>query len=433
MAYLSQPVPLFDTRAAFMKLNFSNMECELPVVRQSLASFDPAGDAETGYLQVRTFLRSYSGGEATFNAYRTHIERLLLWALIYPRKPLLTLTRTDAEAFLEFCLKPDSSWVGPPVKARFQRVGGRRKSESDSHVTNPDWRPFSLRPGKAEASIAAESGREPKVPAVYTMTSGTIGQVLSVCTSFFQFCIDEGLTEANPFRAIKQKSRFKQHVTRTVQARSLTALQWSFVIETAEKMADEDPSLHERTLFIVATLFSMYLRVSDLVGRDNWMPTMGAFQKVGDDWFMEVVGKGNKRARISVRDEYLDYLKRYRAFLGLTPLPYPGEATPLLHSLHGRPGLSDRHIRHLLQEVFDTACVRMRSDGFPEHEITALRAASLHWLRHTAATMDAPFRDPKDLQADLRHESMTTTMDNYYDSLDANRSASVRRLGIRDR
>ena len=70
--------------------------------------------------------------------------------------------------------------------------------------------------------------------------------------------MDEGLMEANPFRAIKRKSIYKQRNTLDVASRSLTELQWSFVIDTAEQMAGDDPD-HERTLFILATLFAMYL------------------------------------------------------------------------------------------------------------------------------------------------------------------------------
>ena len=69
-------------------------------------------------------------------------------------------------------------------------------------------------------------------------------------------------------------------------------------------MAAEDPR-RERTLFIVATLFSLYLRISDLVGRDNWKPTMGSFEYDGENWWFNVVGKGNKSAKISVRENAL--------------------------------------------------------------------------------------------------------------------------------
>jgi integrase len=212
--------------------------------------------------------------------------------------------------------------------------------------------------------------------------------------------------------------------------KALTPLQWNYVIETAEVMAAKDPR-HERTLFIVATLFSLYLRISDLVVRDNWQPTMGSFEFDGENWWFNVVGKGNKAAKVSVREEYIeDYLKRYRTTLSLPPLPSHKECTPLVKTIRGRAGLSGRHIRALIQLVFDRSLQRMKDEGQSDLDMDILRSASLHWLRHTAATFDAPLRDIKDLQADLRHESMSTTQNTYYNSLDQKRAKSVKGLGI---
>jgi integrase len=73
----------------------------------------------------------------------------------------------------------------------------------------------------------------------------------------------------------------------------------------------------------------------------------------------------------------------------------------------------------------------MQGEGWSEDEIDQLRSASLHWLRHTAATFDAPFRDMKDLQADLRHNSLSTTQNIYYNSLDEQRARSVKELKMR--
>src|SRR5690606_26272937 len=162
----------------------------------------------------------------------------------------------------------------------------------------------------------------------------------------------------------------------------------------------------------------------------GWSPTMGDFRRDGSDhWWFHVVGKGNKAARISVRDDYIqNYLARYRQHLQLPPLPSPHEKTPLISTLKGRAGLSDRHIRLLLQEVFDRSLARMAAEGWGDDEIDALRSASLHWLRHTSATFDAPYRDMKDLQADLRHNSLSTTQNVYYNTLDEQRAHSVKGL-----
>lgn len=425
------PQPLFDTFECFHELNFLQLSNERPTVQQYLKSFEDSCSAVDSYLVVRSFLKSYAGNQSTFNSFRTHVERLLLWALIVARKPLLDLRRSDAEQFMEFCLNPPADWVGPMIRSRFKRIGGRKRLESDDYVVNPDWRPFSYTVSKRERKLLTETISDLS-SRTYHMAQGSVAQVFAVCGSFFQHAMDEGLTEANPFRAIKQKSIYKQRNTLDVASRSLTELQWSFVIDTAEQMADDDPD-HERTLFILATLFAMYLRVSDLIGRDNWRPTMGDLRRdTTGNWWFHVVGKGNKAAKISVRDEYIErYLVRYRHFLNLSPLPSPQEKTPLITTLKGRGGLSDRHVRSILQAVFDHALQRMQSEGWSEDEIDQLRSASLHWLRHTAATFDAPLRDMKDLQADLRHNSLSTTQNTYYNSLDEQRARSVKELKMR--
>lgn len=422
------PAPLFETYQRFQALNHLNLSAELPAVRDYLQAFPAELRAVDGYQVVRSFLNSYAGNETTFNSYRTHAERLLLWSLLIRRKPILDLTRVDAESFMEFCLNPPPGWVGPVVKSRFKRVGGRKAQDSDTYMPNDAWRPFNVVAPKRSKAGTSSTVQDKK----YTPAQGTVAQIFAVCGSFYQHANDEGYTETNPFRAVKQKSAYKQRNTYEIGSRSLTPLQWDYVIETAGIMADEDPA-HERTLFILATIFSMYLRVSDLVGRDNWEPTMGDFRRNAQgDWFFHVVGKGNKAAKISVRDDYMStYMARYRRYLGLPAVPVRGERTPLLTSLNGRAGLSDRQIRLLVQGVFDRALERMKEDAWSEDEIANLHDASLHWLRHTSATFDAPLRDAKDLQADLRHESMRTTLDIYYNALDDQRASSVKQLPVR--
>jgi site-specific recombinase XerD len=425
----SAPTPLFDTYGRFRDLNAIDLANEHEAVREFLTGFPEDLRPVEGYKVVRAFLKSYAGNEATFNSYRTHVERLLLWSLLVQRAPLLSLRRKDAEAFMEFCLSPPSSWVGPIVKSRFMRVGGRRKQASDLHVVNERWRPFNnTGPKGARPSVHGETGTR---NSAYVMSQGSIAQVFAVCGSFYQYAIDEGLTEVNPFRAIKQKSIYKQRSRSDSAARSLTPLQWSYVLETAEIMATAD-ARHERTLFIMATMFSMYLRVSDLVGRANWTPTMGDIRRdTAGNWWFHVVGKGNKAAKVSIRDDYIQtYLIRYRRLLGLSDLPGVHEKTPLICTLKGRAGLSDRHIRLLIQMVFDRSLHRMTQEGWTADEVAELRSASLHWLRHTSATFDAPLRDMKDLQADLRHSSLATTQNTYYNSLDERRAYSVKRLKI---
>lgn len=75
---------------------------------------------------VRSFLKSYAGIQSTFNSFRTHVEPLLLWALIVARKLLPDLRRFNAEQFMEFCLNPPADWDGPMIsqgpRCHVQRV-----------------------------------------------------------------------------------------------------------------------------------------------------------------------------------------------------------------------------------------------------------------------------------------------------------------------
>jgi site-specific recombinase XerD len=102
--------------------------------------------------------------------------------------------------------------------------------------------PFNVKIDQQICKVAAESSKDVEDIA-YKISAGSMAQVFAVCGSFFQYTIDEGLTtEANPIRAVKQKSNFKQRNTVMNSEKALTPLQWNYVIETAEVMANDDMS-----------------------------------------------------------------------------------------------------------------------------------------------------------------------------------------------
>lgn len=420
------PQPLFDTYSRFLGLSANNLVSENRFVVRFLNKLEPTVPAREDYRQARDFLRSYSGWETTFKAYRIQVERLLLWSWLRKGSSVLSLKRQDAEAFLEFALAPDPAWVGKTVQRRFIQDQGEL-------IPNPEWRPYDTLGNKASRKLAQETGLPRLTPERYEITQGSLKQVFAICSSFYDFLNDQDVLAGNPFRAIKQKSRFFQKKAPALGGKVLDRLQWAFVMETAEWMAHQDPEKHERTLFVIAALFSLYLRISELAGRPGWNPTMQAFQKdPSGAWWYVTVGKGNKERRVSVSDEMLSYLKRYRMSRNLSPLPHPGESTPLLLKLDGRGGLTDRQIRNIVQKCFDTTLKRMQAEGRSEDEISSLRAASAHWLRHTSATYDAPHRPLKHLQDDLGHAKASTTQDIYYNSIEQERAASGRSRRLKE-
>lgn len=443
-----RPTPLFDTYEQFNDLDFQGFTRERPAVLEFLRAQPEDVDALESYRLVRLFLKQYNGFATTYKGYRTHIERLLLWTILVAKKPILSLKRTDAQDFIAFCQNPPADWIGPVIKSRFIRIGGRKASKSDTYAVNPEWRPFNWVVSKALRTQASEENRllDEKQ---FSFNQASLNQLFNVCSSFYELMFQEGLAEANPIKAVKQRNRYKNKGNDpeggkddsqkfleqdSGEEKVLSKLQWDYVLDTAEEMASQDP-YHERTLFIVACLFSMYLRVSDIVGRVNWTPTMGAFRlDTEGNWWMHVIGKGNKARKISVKPEFVEvYLKRYRLSRNLSPYPVSRDKAPLLHKASGKGGLSDRHIRQIVQEVFDRSREKMLKEDRPESDIAALRSASLHWLRHTSATYDALIRPIKHLQVDLGHTNQSTTENIYYNSIDVERADSSRGLSIKNR
>lgn len=355
------------------------------------------------YAISKSFLLSYRGSEATFNAYRREIERLLQWAWLVEKKSILNLNRSDIEKYLEFCQGPPKTWIGAKNVARFIVRNG-------ATVPNPEWRPFVVSVSKAEfkSGIVAQ-------PSQYSLSERAIRELLAINSSFFNFMMQEGYIEANPVSQLRQKSKFIRKQQTSLVIRRLSDLQWVYVLETAELMAAENPKLHERTLFIVTALYSMYLRISELAASSRWIPKMRDFsQDLDGNWWFTTVGKGNKERMISVSNNMLQALQRYRLSLNLTPLPSPSEMRPLLLKNKGTGAISStRQIRSVMQTCFDKAVARLCESGFVQ-EAEQLQSATVHWLRHTGISDDVKIRPREHVRDDAGHSSSAIT-DKYID------------------
>lgn len=419
-------IPLIDTHKAFTRSEADEYEDDRPFLSEYLAHFQGSFDARGDYEAVRRFLKSTGRTETTFKNYRTQVERLLLWSWTKRGKSFREFKRSDMEDFMDFCKRPDPSWISTSISSRFVLIDG-------VYEPNPDWRPFHMRTEKAHAKEAIEKNKEVPEP-TFHMADSSVRQVYAILNSLFTYSTAEGVMQGNPCTLIKRDrdlNKWKSKEFKEPVQRSLTPLQWEYVINTAELMAAEKPTPGERTLFCIVLMFGCYLRVSDLTGNGHWVPTMKCFKQVGEDWWYHVVGKGNVQDKIAVRPDCINYLVRYRRHRKLPDYPGITDKAALLTTVHGRDGLTSRQIRIDVQAVFDRASEAMRKDGFPEKDTNALRAASLHWFRHTGATFDAPHRNPKHLQADMRHASLSTTQNIYYSALDDARSADVAKLSIK--
>jgi Site-specific recombinase XerD len=408
---LNSPTPIFD--------NFDTLDNPFHQKVFHIASFFGRKEAilaaDTDYEFSLKFLYSYIGSSATFSAYRRELERLLQWSWFVRKLPITRLKREDIEAYVKFARNPPAAWIGLKNVARFKQIGGDRKP-------NPDWRPYVV-------SINKELVRAGITPTIeqYELSQSALKATFSVLSSFFGYLIQEGVVEANPVALIRQKSKFIQKEQTQKPIRRISNLQWDFLKELAQELAEQNPVKYERSLFILNCLFGMYLRISEVVADERSTPTMGDFQRDMDgNWWFHVTGKGNKNRIVTVSDEMLNALKRYRQFLNLPVLPVSGERTPLVAKTTGRGAVtSTRQIRALLQELFDQAYEKMVKEGFAD-DSQDLRSATAHWLRHTGISEDVKIRPREHVRDDAGHASMATT-DKYIDSDLRERHASGRR------
>lgn len=374
---------------------------------------------KSDYQHAKSFLLSYDGYESTFNAYRREVERLLHWSWLKAKKSVRDLKRIDIESYIKFCQKPPSVWIGIKKAPRFIDDKGKR-------TPNPEWRPFVVTVSKAEF----RKGKEPNLNK-YTLSQKALREIFTITGSFYNFLIQEEYTEVNPVLHVKQKSRYFRKIQGKQKIRRLSELQWNYVIETAEIMSKEAPKNHGKTLFIMTALYSMYLRISELVAQNRWTPKMCDFYRDHDGlWWFNVVGKGNKQRQIAVSDNMLKTLKNYRKSMELSPLPSSRDNSPLIPKTRGNgPITSTNRIRKIVQSCFDRAIDRLNEDKFHD-DADALLEATVHWLRHTGISDDVKRRPREHVRDDAGHSSSAIT-DKYIDIELRERHASAKKKPVK--
>lgn len=404
----TKPIPLFpayDELAYYDKSAYPDVQ----------AFLDQGQAWRRQHWQWSCDFLKYTGrnkSEHTFVRFRTDVERFLLWTFLFKDKPIDEQRKTDILEFVDFTWSPPTKWISKITVARYDLIGG-------SYRVNKGWRPFRYKipKGDTEANEKLDTRR-------YRPSQATLDATFAALSSFYNYLAQEEILFSNPAQFAKKDCKYFIKDAQVKEIRRLTEEQWDYVLRTATQLANESPD-YERSLFIVACLKTLFLRISELSERRNWSPTMSNFWK--DDtgnWWLKVFGKGRKLRDVTVPELFLDYLSRYRASRGQSPLPSSSDDSPLVEKIRGQGGMTARHLTRLVQEVFDKSYDIMKSEK-GESAAEKLKEASTHWLRHTGASMEVERgRALKDVSEDLGHTSMATTDTIYVQSETKKRALS---------
>ena len=349
--------------------------------------------------------------EHTYNRFRNETERFLTWIFLIKQKPMDGLRKQDILEYVDFCWKPPVSIIGLAAYDRFIPQNGHYK-------VNPKWQPFRMKIPKNQDS-SADIDKKKYKPAQETLKS-----LFTSVTAFYKYLMNEEICYGNPVSIAKADCRYFIADAQVKEIRRLTEDQWQYVLDIALSLAEND-CVYERSLFVIATLKTLFLRISELSERKDWSPEMRHFwQDEENNWWLKIYGKGRKIRDVSVPTQYLSYLKRYRKYRALPQLPSSYETVPLVEKIRGQGGMTSRHLTRIVQEVFDKAYEKMKREKGEDYA-RKLMEASTHWLRHTGASMEVERgRALKDISEDLGHSSMATTDTIYVQSENKKRAAS---------
>lgn len=353
---------------------------------------DASNDAEA----INSFLNEYRDSSDTLRSYSKEIERLLLWCIHICKKNISSLRRDDLIEYQKFLKSPSphSQWCGPAVN-RLAKDG----------TCNKNWRPFKKGLGASSIKVT-----------------------LTIIDSFFNYLVQTGYLEGNPLaidkRRKKRNSSSKQIIDRYLEIDEIQAvLKALFEYHSDNEQENFQTS---RARYIILLLFFTGIRISEAAKH-----TMGDFTQREQNWFIRILGKGNKIREIPIPDDLLDALSDFRLKIGL-PTPYPEfkETTPLIPMKNLVQSISARRIDQVIRWAFELGANSI--EKIEPRKASKLKAASAHWLRHSYVTYLLKSGAPlKVAQENAGHSNIGTTI-HYTHVAQTDRHEATRKLSLQD-
>jgi site-specific recombinase XerD len=335
------------------------------------ALIDAQNDAEA----ISSFLNEFRDSPETLRSYSKEIERLLLWCIHVAKINISSLRRDHFLDYQQFLKNPEPTalWCAPST--------GRQTKDG---AINPKWRPF-----------------------VKGLSNASVNKSLTILDSFFNYLVQSNYLVGNPL-AVDRRRKKRNKASPNIIDRYLELIEIQTVLEALSKHPVDDDKQHFQVIrarYIILLLFYTGLRIAEAANH-----TMGDFVQRESNWFLRVIGKGQKLREIPIPDALLQALSEFRLSIGLIArLPAFKEATPLIPMQNLQQSISTRRIDQILRWAFN-----LGADQLEPHEprrASKLRAASAHWLRHSYVTYLLQAGAPiKVAQENAGHSDVGTTM-----------------------
>ncbi|MCM2971335.1 tyrosine-type recombinase/integrase [Larsenimonas suaedae] len=355
----------------FAPLEVSNEQALMTGTRGAGTEGSGLVEANNDREAVLQWLLEYRQSPKTLRHYRKEAERFVLW-LEAQALTLNNLKRSHIDAFDRFLEDPQpaSVWVGP-TRPRH----------------HPTWRPF--RGGLSPASRR---------------------QALVILQSLMSWLQQGGWVRHNPFSLIRDRARRFNNSARPVE-RYFERDQWAQIWTRLNRPHAEQGDSRERfeaqrLRFMFGFAYLLAPRISEMS-----QARMNDFFLHEGQWWWQVVGKGDKWARLPVPADMMALLGQWRAALELPPEPGPMEDAPVLRALDGKRGLSDNQLYRLFKQAYSALADELDASTPDEQRLVQrLRAATPHWLRHTSLTHQAQAGiELRYLALNARHARLETT------------------------
>ena len=242
------------------------------------------------------------------------------------------------------------------------------------------------------------------------LSEKSIKSSMTILSGMFTYLNHAQFLEANPFKLIKNKNVFFQSNSEEkmieVQERILSLEEFNVIIKSIEYIKDRQYESNDwcfRARFIVLFLAYTGLRVSELE-KAKWSD----MHNIEGQWWLKVLGKGQKLARVPINTECHDMIKEYQSVL---PGPLNTDH-PIICQLNKKglfvpeSKLTARSINFIFKKIASFSHYVIQDS----HIIEKLNKISPHWLRHFSASQQALCDIPIHfIKAHHRHSKEDTT------------------------